>query len=131
MTFQKHQNYWISKGCGRRYFTRQTLIDAISFLITKCYFTIGNLVFNQVIDISIGIDQTPYWANLSLYFFESKYVQQLIFKRSPFAFKFHELSRFIGILCTINDDGLFSSSYKYIYLGVDILVWRGKLTIII
>ena len=31
------------------------------------------------------------------------------------ACKFHGLSRFLGNLCTIKDDGEFSCSYKYIY----------------
>ena len=41
--FSKTSVFWTSKGCERRYFTSQTLIDANSFLITKCYFAIGNL----------------------------------------------------------------------------------------
>ena len=46
---------WILKGCGRGYFTRQISVNAISFKITKCYFTIGNLVFEQEIDISLKL----------------------------------------------------------------------------
>ena len=61
-------------------FERQTLIDAISCFITKCYFTIGNLVLKQETDIPVGIDLASYLANLCLYIFESKYVQQLISK---------------------------------------------------
>ena len=48
-------------------------------------------------------------------FFESKYVQQLIPKWSPDACTLHGTLRFIDDLCTINNDGEFSSSYKYIY----------------
>ena len=48
-------------------------------------------------------------------FFEFKYVQQLISKGSSRAYKFHGTSRFINDVCTINDDGEFSSSQKYIY----------------
>ena len=61
--------YWTSKGCGRRYFTRQTSTEAISFFIAKSYFTIGNLMFKHKIGIPIYIDLAPYWANLFLYFF--------------------------------------------------------------
>ena len=46
---------------------------------------------------------------------ESKYVQQLISKRSPHTYKFHGKSRFIDNLSTMNDDGEFFSSCKYIY----------------
>ena len=73
ISFSKILVYWASKGCGRRYFTRQTLIDAISFLITKCYFTTGRLVFKQEIGIRLSfqkkdIDPARNWANLFLYF---------------------------------------------------------------
>ena len=115
LVFQKHQIYWTLKGFGRSYFTRQTLIDAISFLIAKCYFTIRKLVYKQEIGIPMGIGTPLYWANLFLYFFESKYVQQLISKGSPCAYKFHRASRFMdGRPCTINDDDE-CSSYKFIY----------------
>ena len=38
--FSKTSIYWTSKGAGRRYFTKQTLINAISFLINKCFVTL-------------------------------------------------------------------------------------------
>ena len=101
--------YWITEACGRRYFTRQTLIDVISFLNTKCHFTIGKLVFKQEIGIPMGNDSASYWVNFFPYFFESKYVQQLICKGSPRAYKLHWASRFIDDLSTINNDGEFSS----------------------
>ena len=50
----------------------------------------------------------------SWYFFESKFVQQLMSKGSPHGYKFHGKSRFTDDLCPINNDGEFSSSYKYI-----------------
>ena len=62
----------------------------------------------------MGIGPAPYWENLFLYFLVSKYVQQLISKVYPRAYNFHGASRFIDNLCTINHDGEFSSSYKYI-----------------
>ena len=35
--FSKTSAYWTTKGIGRRYFTKQTLVNAISFLINKCF----------------------------------------------------------------------------------------------
>ena len=32
--------YWTSKGVGRSYFTKQTLFNAISFLVNKCFVTL-------------------------------------------------------------------------------------------
>ena len=37
--------YRTSKGAERRYFIKQTLVNAMSFLINKCFFAIGNVVF--------------------------------------------------------------------------------------
>ena len=85
------------------------------FLITKCYFTIANLVFKQEIDNTMGIDPPSYWANFFVYIFESKYVHQLIARGFAHAYKFRGTSRFIDDLSTIIDGGEFSSSCKYIY----------------
>ena len=49
----------------------------------------GNLVFKQEIGIRMGIDPVPYWANLFLSFFESKYIQHLICQGSPRVYQFH------------------------------------------
>ena len=80
--FLKTSIYVTSKGCRRRYLARQTLIDVISFLITKCNFTNGNLVFKQEIDIPMGIDQALYWAHLfffslNLNIFSNSYLKDL------------------------------------------------------
>ena len=45
---------------GRRYFTKQTIVKAMSFLINKCFFTIGNIVLKQDVGILMGIDPAPY-----------------------------------------------------------------------
>ena len=113
--FSPSSVYWTSKGVDKRYFTKQRLIEAISFLITKCYFTIGNLVFKQDIGIPMGIDPAPFWANLFLYYFESKFIQQLISQGSSRAYKYNATGRFIDDLCAINDGGDFSSSFNKIY----------------
>ena len=33
--------YWTSKGAGRGYFIKQTLVNATSFLINKCFVTLS------------------------------------------------------------------------------------------
>ena len=113
--FSSSSIYWTSKGCGKRYFTEKSLIEAVSFLIKNCYFTVGNKVFSQDIGIPMGIDPAPFWANLFLYFFESKHVQSLVSKKSDRAYKYHSTSRFIDDLCAINDDNEFGNSFKCIY----------------
>ena len=71
-------------------------------------------MFKQEIGIPVSINPHPYWINLFLYLFESKYVQQLISKGYPCSYKFHGRCRFMDGLCTINNDRVFSSSYKYL-----------------
>ena len=73
------------------------------------------MVFKQDIGITI-IDPVPVCANLFLYFFESKYIKQLISNGPSKAYKNHELSRFIDDLCAINDGNEFTTSVKNIYL---------------
>ena len=69
---------------------KRSFISALSIFMTvpfvilpclpfeNCYFTIGNLVFKQDIGIPIGSDPAPFGANVFLYFFESKHLQNLI-----------------------------------------------------
>ena len=38
--FSKTSINWSSRGAGRRYFTKQTLVNAISFLVNKCFVTL-------------------------------------------------------------------------------------------
>ena len=71
-------------------------------------------MFKQEIGLPVSINPHPYWRNLFLYLFESKYVQQLISKGYPCSYKFHGRCRFMDGLCRINNDRLFSSSYKYL-----------------
>ena len=61
ISFTKASVRWTLISCGGKYFTRETLIDAILFLITKSFFTIQNLVFKQGIGTPMGMDPAPYW----------------------------------------------------------------------
>ena len=113
--FSESSVYFTSKGVGNRFFTEETLKETISYLIKQCYFTIGNLVFKQDIGIPMGIDPAPFWANLILYFYESKFVQSLISAGSDRAFRYHGTNRFIDDLIAINDNNDFGNSYINIY----------------
>ena len=41
LSFLKTSIYWTSKGAGRKYFTKQMFVNAMSFLRNKCFFTFG------------------------------------------------------------------------------------------
>ena len=113
--FSSSSVYWTSKGKDKWFFSKSSLVSAVKFLIEKCYFTVGNLVFKQDIGIPMGIDPAPFWANLFLYYFESKYVTNLISLGSTRAYNFHSVGRFIDDLCAINDRDDFFKHYKEIY----------------
>ena len=90
----------MSKGLGNRFFTEKNLI--------------GNLMFKQDIGIPMVIEPASFWANLFLYFFYSKHIQNLISKKLTRAYKYHATC---DDLCIINDDDKFSKSFKRIYPG--------------
>ena len=113
--FSPNSVYWTSRGKDKRFFTKNSLIETVAFLIKNCYFTVGNQVFRQAIGIPMGIDPAPFWANLFLYYFESKYVQSLISLGSTRAFNFHSVGRFIDDLCAINDRDDILNYHKEIY----------------
>ena len=111
--FFKTSISWTPKRAGRRYFMKQTLANAMSFFENKCFFTIGNMVFKQDIVIPMGIDPAPSRVNLFFYFFESKYIKQLISNGSCKVHKYG-VCRFINDLCAINDGNEFLT-FKNIY----------------
>ena len=92
------KDLYIGKGAWKGYFTKQTLANAMSFLIKKCFFPIANMVFKQDIGVPMGM----IFGNLFLYFFESKYIKQAVSNGSSKAYKYR-VSRFTDDLCTIND----------------------------
>ena len=102
-----------SNGAGRIFLTRQTLSNAKSFFTNKCFFTIRSVVFKQDIGLPMGIN---FYPTTFFYIFESKYVKQLISNGSSQPYKYHEASRFIDYLCTINDGDKSLTSFKNIYL---------------
>ena len=108
-----------SNGAGRIFLTRQTLSNAKSFFTNKCFFTIRSVVFKQDIGLPMGINPEMginFYPTTFFYIFESKYVKQLISNGSSQPYKYHEASRFIDYLCTINDGDKSLTSFKNIYL---------------
>ena len=59
----------------------------------------------------MGSDPAPFFANLFLYVYESKFIKNLL-KTNPIrALKFRNVFRFIYDLIAINDDGEFVRSF--------------------
>ena len=97
-------------------FTKNEYIDCLNFLIVNSYVIFKGVIFRQIIGIPMGTNSAPHMANIYLFEYEYKYIQQL--KNSN---KIKELKRLSMIfryqddLLVINDHGLFDSIYKDIY----------------
>ena len=96
-------------------FNRQGVKDAVEFLMSNCFFTCGNKVFQQIIGIPMGSDPAPFFANLFLYFYESKYLRMLQRSDLRKARRFSNVFRFIDDLIAINDWKEFEKCFKDIY----------------
>ena len=96
-------------------FDKKKIKDVLEYLMGSCFFTLGNLLFKQVIGIPMGSDPAPFMANLFLYYYENKLLKQLKGEDLISARKFGNTFRFIDDLCAINDDGLFEKHHHEIY----------------
>ena len=76
---------------------------------------VGISLLRQKIDVPMGIDPAPFWANLFLYTYENEYMSELISNDKVNARHFLATKRFIGDLGTLNNGGVFSDIYKDIY----------------
>ena len=118
LKFNDNYAYWSSKG-GGPHFTKESLKVATKHLILSCYFKVGDKLFRQIIGMPMGIDPAPFWANIYLYSYESKYITDLVKSNNTqnkiIARKFHTTDRFIDDLCALNDGGEFGKQHKNIY----------------
>ena len=94
---------------------KQQIKDAVAYLLLNCYFTVGPKIFCQIIGIPMGSDPAPFFANLFLYFYESKWMNELKKNDLIKARKLCNIFRFIDDLNSINDGGEFKSNYSNIY----------------
>ena len=119
LAFTGKRAFW-TKNKGSQHFTQGTLKVAVKHLITCCYFVLGNTLFRQTIGMPMGIDPAPFWANIYLYSYESKYITNLTKNNCSkenkiLAKRFHATSRFIDDLIALNDGGEFGKIHNKIY----------------
>jgi len=107
--------FWGQKRSGKITFSKASLKRATNYLISNCYFTVGNVIMRQAIGIPMGIDPAPFWANIFLYCYEEPYISSLISSDKVKARHFHASKRFIDDLCAINDGGEFGKCFQDIY----------------
>ena len=96
-------------------YSKSSIKKAITFLLSNCFFTLGDQLFRQVIGIPMGSDPAPFFANLFLYFHEEKYMKKLKKVDKRKARRYGNVFRFIDDLNSMNDGGEFERSFGEIY----------------
>ena len=96
-------------------FTKELVIEAVSFLIKNCYFKFGDKLFRQDIGIPMGSDPAPFFANLFLYYYESSWLKSIKKTNNHLARKFGKVFRYIDDLLALNDGNFFESYHHQIY----------------
>ena len=110
----KYGASWRNSADARAY-TKNDIKKALKYSIENAYFQVGNTVLRQKIGIPIGSDPAPFFANLFLYIYESRFINHLLKTDPARAQKFRHLFRFIDDLIYFNDDGEFAKSFGEIY----------------
>ena len=86
----------------------------VDYLIDNIFVCVGNKVFKQSIGIPMGTDCAPLLANLYLFYFEYKFMKNLMKNNFSKARSFTYLFRYIDDLLTINNP-CFENNVKEIY----------------
>ena len=86
----------------------------VDYLIDNIFVCVGNKVFKQSIRIPMGTDCAPLLANLYLFYFEYKFMKNLMKNNLAKARSFTYSFRYIDDLLTINNP-CFEDNVKEIY----------------
>lgn len=94
----------------------ETLIKMINWLVDNTYVIVGDKVFRQVIGIPMGTDCAPFLANLFLFSYEFKWMNQALKdKNFHILAKFKHCCRYIDDLFAINNKKLLLELKHEIY----------------
>ena len=89
--------------------------SGLQYLISNCFFSCADLVYRQTIGIPMGSDPAPFMANLFLYHYENRWLQNLKKTDLSTARKILHTFRFIDDLNAVNDSGEFEKHVVSIY----------------
>ena len=109
--------HWVDNSSKSRqhYYTKESIIDAVLYIVKNCYFKLGDKLFRQDIGIPMGSDPSPFFANLFLYHYESSWLKNVKKSNNILARKFGCTFRFIDDLLALNDGHAFESFHHEIY----------------
>ena len=85
------------------------LVAYVEYLIDNIYVSIGNKVYRQCIGIPMGMDCTPLVANVFPFYYEHKYMRNLIRSNLMLAKRFSNTMRYIDDLLTLNNASFHSA----------------------
>ena len=104
VTVYNSGGFWLrSKSKTRRSYSLHEIKSCLKFLINNSVLQVGSKIFRQVIGIPIGSDPTPFFANLFLFFYKSKWLKSIKNTNYGVARKLGNIFRFIDDLIAIND----------------------------
>ena len=96
-------------------FDEVKLIQCIDFLLDNCYFKVGENLYRQHIGVPIGINPGPYIANLTLWYFENRFLDSTYKSKYYIVRKLNNTFRLIDDITTLNSDGYLEEYFKLIY----------------
>lgn len=105
---------WSDVPSTKHSLTEDTLIEYVEYLIDNIYVNVGNTVYRQCVGIPMGTDCAPLLANLFLFFYEYKYMRNLMKNNIFEARKFNYTMRYIDDLLVLNNN-TFENSIRDIY----------------
>jgi hypothetical protein len=89
---------------GKTCYSEEQVISMLEFLIDNIFVSIGGALFQQVVGIPMGTNCAPLLANLFLYSYESKFLQNLVRdKKIHEARAFNFTYRYIDDVLSINN----------------------------
>ena len=92
-----------SRAASKHNITEEKLIKLVEYLIDNIYVSIGNRVYRQCVGIPMGTDCAPLLANLFLFYYEYRYMKNLIKNNIILAKKTNNTMRYIDDLLTLNN----------------------------
>ena len=111
----KYGSVWRKPSVDSTLYTKEKIISLFELIIDNAFFQVGNKIFRQIIGIPMGSDPAPFIANLFLYIYENKFMENLKKTDLKRAKNLRHVFRFIDDLIALNDDDEFLRSYKEIY----------------
>jgi len=115
LSVTKSANWVTGKVAVKKLYTVEKVKPIVQKLIESSYFTVGNILFRQMIGIPMGSDPAPFFANLFLFHYECAWIKRTLTGDYGRVRRLNYTFRYIDDLIAINDNDEFEKSYKEIY----------------